>query len=243
MHLPRPNDSGATPATSFVPPDASNTSTPSPATPLDPDPRAQVLPDPADPTEALLSKVYLTFLVLGGDVDRTAATCNVATGFVRRHSDREDWREKIEAVANLGAPTGRGPSELERVLARTAGYVQALRLRRIVDAVISALEARVDSGADVLGAFTVVDRQGARLDFGSLETVMKTVERLHGLCQEVLCDTPAEREGRRKAEERNGRPIEDLGRLALAGLQECEEVQDSGERALLALGQGIQTEA
>jgi hypothetical protein len=184
----------------------------------EPNPRTDVLPDPPEPTQTLLTKCYLTFILLEGDANKTALACNVSPAFVERHAKREDWQSRLDATINMCSPSSRGPAEIERLLNRAALYVQAQRIRRIIDSVISEVETAAVADKSVLDLFRVTTESGQRIDLKPLADLSNAAVKLSQMANAAMCDTAAERAARVKHDKSTADDSLAMGSKVLEGL-------------------------
>lgn len=180
------------------------------------DPRAEHLPRPANPTQSFLTKCYLAFIVLGGDAEKTAVACNVHPDFIKEYAANEDWRSRLESTANLCSAGGRGPAEIERLINRASLYVQAQRIRRVIDALLTEIEATPEAG--LLERFTVHTKDGSRVDLKPIADITTAALKLMQMAQSVLSDTATERSQRAKTDARAGEDSILMGAEVLKGL-------------------------
>lgn len=198
---------------------------------------------PGAPSQTLLTRCYLTFIILGGDVEKTAIACEVDAEFIERHAVKEDWRARIEHVSSICSPQTRGPAEIERLINRAALYVQAQRIRRIIDSVVSEIECRLDEPDkfdNILDLFMVTNEAGAkRLDLKPLVDVTQAALKLSQVCLSAMCDTPTERARRVKQDAAAGDDSLALGAATLKGLSRLPaHAGDSEELAIAAVTRG-----
>ena len=193
---------------------------------------------PTNPSKTLLNRCYMTFIILEGDVEKTAVACDVSTEFIEHWIEKEDWRSRLEHINSICSPTTRGPAEIERLINRAALYVQAQRIRRIIDSVVSEIEGELDKGeGSILDLFTVTsEKGGSRIDLKPLLDVTQASLKLSQMSMAAMCDTPTERTLRA----RQGGAIKDdslaLGAETLKGLSKIPaHAGDSDELAVAAV--------
>jgi hypothetical protein len=186
---------------------------------LETDPRTDVLPFPEKPSQTFLTKCYLAYIVLGGDLHQTALACNVDPKFIEAYACKEDWKSRLEATADLCGPGARTPAEVERLLNRTALYVQAQRIRRIIDAVLTEVE-EAASGDDktLLELFTVTTKESVKIDLKPLTDLTTAALKLSQMASGAMCDTASERVKRMSHSQREGEDSLALGKEVLDGL-------------------------
>lgn len=148
---------------------------------------------PTQLSDSLLTKMYLTFIVLEGDTNKTAVACDVAEQLVIEQAQRENWHDRLETTKRL-ASDSRGPAEIERLLNRAGTYVQAMRLRRIIDVVLNELEQRATNSKSILDAFTFTDKEGNhRIDLKPIAELAAAAQKLSAVAFSAMSDTAGER--------------------------------------------------
>ncbi len=83
-----------------------------------------------DKSKLDVSAIFLTFMALVGDVERTALAFNLDESVVQRLADEEGWSEKIRRVS-LMSKSG-SPGDFQRAQNRALNFVQAHQIRTLV---------------------------------------------------------------------------------------------------------------
>lgn len=199
---------------------------------------------PDSPSQTLLTRCYLTFIILGGDVEKTAIACDVSPEFIQQYASSEDWRARLDHCNSLCSPSSRGPAEIERLINRAALYVQAQRIRRIIDTIISEIEDRLDSPnsrGSMLELFKVQTESGSRLDLKPLMDLTQSALKLSQMAMTAMCDTPTERARRAKTDVDANEDSLALGAETLKGLSKLPaHCGDSDQLAVAAVTQARQ---
>lgn len=184
--------------------------------------------------DSLATKLYLTYIVLGGDVEKTATACEVDPKLVQDCAERENWRDRLESTARLTSE-GRGPAEIERLLNRATTYVQAMRIRRVIDVVLNELEQRmVSNKTSVLEAFTHIDKEGnKRIDLKPLAELATAAHKLSSVAFSAMSDSAGERVKRWEAHKDRQDDAIALGAKVLKGLSNIPAV--AGRSDLVAI--------
>jgi hypothetical protein len=136
-----------------------------------------------------VSQIFQTYMVFGGDVDKTAVAINEDPEVVKALAVQENWQGKL---AQVGKITDGDSKDLQVQINRAINYVQAHRIRSIVDKVVSHLSAK--TAEDLVALFTKVGRDGSS-EFSSrpLADLVKAAETCQVMTQRALGDTVAER--------------------------------------------------
>lgn len=139
-------------------------------------------------TEIDVSQLFLTYITLNGDVGKTAVVLYLDRQVVEALAEKENWDSKLKLWNELA--DGNGP-DLNFEINRTLNYVQAKRLRAILDRMISRLEKMSDE--ELMELFT--KRTDGRREFclRPLCDLIKAAEACQLMTQRALGDTPTER--------------------------------------------------
>jgi len=137
--------------------------------------------------QADVSQIFLVYMALIGDVDKTAIALDLEPKFVAKLADTEGWAEKIARVSMLSKGTNQG--DYERAQNRALNFVQAHMLRRAIDSQLYLL-----ANTKPEDVMKVIDSQGterfsARI-FVDLSTCM---QRVHEMTYSALGDSVKER--------------------------------------------------
>jgi hypothetical protein len=152
---------------------------------------SDALPQPLDLGE---EEVYMLFAAFCGDVERTAHACNRTPAMVLEMSQRGGWYEKLKNIIELKR-SGR-PGDVERAINRAINFVQAHRLRMVLEAVVrhissmpfdDLMELIITPGRDPAG--NTVNRLLTR-PFADLAAA---IEKCHAMTYLATGDTSTER--------------------------------------------------
>jgi len=190
---------------------------------------------PTQLSDSLATKLYLTFIVLEGDVNKTSVACDVPEDVVEEYAKREDWRARLETTKRL-AGDSRGPAEIERLLNRAGTYVQAMRIRRVIDVVLNELEKRMVDSRDttVLEAFTYTDKEGnRRIDLKPLAELASSAQKLSTVAFSAMADTAGERLKRLEGSMERQDDALAMGARVLQGLSNIPAIAGSSELVAL----------
>ena len=136
------------------------------------------------------------YCVFTGDVERTAHALGVRPVDVLRAADELGWNEKLAAVIKL-QKSGR-PGDIERAISRALNFVQAHKLRLLLERVIFKLSGMSSEELDEY-IFREKDKNGLeqrRLTTRALADLASAVEKCQMMTYQALDDTAKAREKR-----------------------------------------------
>jgi hypothetical protein len=161
----------------------------------------ELLPNspPIDRENAFL--LYATFC---GDVVKTAHALNVPPVAVLRVVDEDGWTEKLKGIIEL-KNSGK-PGDLERGINRALNFVQAHRMRLIVERAIRAFtnlsEQEFKDQLTTTGAYK--NKEGApiivRTSTRSIADLASALEKVHSMSYAALGDSGQERVRRKEVD-------------------------------------------
>lgn len=134
-----------------------------------------------------VSKVFLAFLSLQGDVHRTAFACEMDVETVRDLSVSENWAVKIKQFSALREQDQGFQINLNRVL----NYVQARQLSGLVDAVVQ----RLSDPEEMMKLLTTTTATGSSFSTKPITDLVRAAEALQGMTARALGDVGAASEG------------------------------------------------
>ena len=135
-----------------------------------------------------VTKVFLIYMTLIGDVEKTALALDMHPEDVREMAKRENWDEKVKRI-NLMATSGK-PGDWERAQNRALNFVQCHQLRRQIDRAVAHL-AKTQNVEDVLEVEEAGGR--TRLSARIFVDIAKAMAEIQHMTYAALGDTPAER--------------------------------------------------
>lgn len=132
------------------------------------------------------AKVWMIYAAFGGDIEKTAISSKTPAAVVKALEHDFNWPVKLKRLK-----TGAGESEAERVANRAVSYLQAQRMREVIekslqlledeDALVRALvKLKFLPNGDVIGGVEVSPK--AILDLA------KALESVHSACYRALGD-------------------------------------------------------
>jgi hypothetical protein len=138
-----------------------------------------------------VSAIFLTFMALVGDVERTALAFNLDPADVAKLAESEGWAEKIRRVS-LMSKSGK-PGDFERAQNRALCFVQAHQIRSLVNR-LSRLLLDEEEDEGFLSRLSVVDRGGtSHVSAKVLTDLCTAAEACHRMSYAALGDTVSER--------------------------------------------------
>src|SRR6185503_17950727 len=85
-----------------------------------------------------VAQIFLVFMALVGDAEKTAIALDLKPEFVRELANQHQWSEKVARISVL-SKSGK-PGDWERAQNRALNFVQCHRLRRAIDLQLAHLE-------------------------------------------------------------------------------------------------------
>jgi len=136
---------------------------------------------------------FMLYAAFTGDLERTAAALGVRPMDVLRVAQEEEWNEKLKPILDLKKSSK--PGDIERAINRALNFVQAHRLRMVIERVIRRL---TGMSAEELESylFTSSTKAGgeiAKLSTRALADLASAVEKCHAMTYQALNDSMPER--------------------------------------------------
>lgn len=142
---------------------------------------------PTGPEVVNRSAMFLTYLAFLGDVHRTAAALNIEPAQVAQAAEFEGWQKKVAHLKSVRSDMG--PDEFLRELNRVVNFVQAVRLRSIMDTVL----AKLGTEESLNSWLTTYTKDTSNSTAKALLDVIKCCEAVHRLTYTALGDVPSQR--------------------------------------------------
>lgn len=166
-------------------------------------------------------RIFETFVAFSGDVTRTAVACNVSPDTVHALAKAEGWHAKVKEWTTLREGS---TADVAVQVNRAVNFVQAHRLRSLVDKVVTELS-RLEP-AELVSRLSSVSTKGTgdnavtREIFSAraLTDLVKAAESAHLMTQRALGDTAQERP--ENGETRKGSSIALLVQQAMSAADE-----------------------
>lgn len=137
-----------------------------------------------------ISQIFLVFVSLVGDVNKTAAALELDPDIVQKLADAEGWDLKIQRIT-LMSKSGR-PGDFERAQNRALCFVQGHRIRSLCDRVITRFTGMTDE--EICQEITAVGKNGIRHVSARFFTdLAAAAEKAHSMTYCALGDTATDR--------------------------------------------------
>lgn len=140
-------------------------------------------------------QILLAYISFVGDCERTAAALHLDPEVVRNLAESEGWKEQISRITLLSKSGKSG--DFERSQNRALVFIQAYRLRRIVDDIIERLEGLTPE--EVVEELRVTTRAGTHLSARFLADLASVSEKSAQMSFAALGDSLGERAERSEA--------------------------------------------
>lgn len=140
---------------------------------------------------------FLLYATFTGDVERTAHALGVRAKDVLLIATEENWNEKLKGIIDL-KKSGR-PGDIERAINRALNFVQAHRMRMIIERVVKKLTGLNEQELeDYLFAQSTIGKDGKEYTYKKLTTraladLASAIEKCHAMSYAALNDTAQER--------------------------------------------------
>jgi hypothetical protein len=137
--------------------------------------------------------LYATFC---GDLNRTAHALKIQPVDVLRIADADHWNEKLAPILELNRSTR--PGDVERAINRAINFVQAARLRHVVERAIRLLYTMGDQefGDKVFARMPMTNGQSCQLTAKGLADLATAMEKVQAMTYQALTDTSSDRKQR-----------------------------------------------
>lgn len=143
-------------------------------------------------------KAFQTYAQFGGDVVRTAHAMNVTSVKILRVAEQLKWHQKLEKILEL-RNSGK-PGDVERGLSRAMNFVQAHRMRIVLERVLDRLYnmSTEELFQMACATKTTKDKDGNVTETQALNTrpfadIAAALEKCHMMTYVALSDTIGER--------------------------------------------------
>lgn len=139
-----------------------------------------------------VSKIFLVFVATVGDIERTALACDLDPDIVRELALSEDWNVKVKRLRLASKGSGEAADEFARLQNRALAWVQAHRIRDVLDRVVMKLSEQTDD--ELIAGITETNKDGStKLNARVFSDLTKALETANGLAFAALGDTIPER--------------------------------------------------
>lgn len=140
--------------------------------------------------------LFLLYATFAGDLERTAAAAGLGTTQVLRIVDEENWTEKLKGIIEL-RKSGK-PGDIEKAINRAISFVQAHRLRLVVDRAIRYFTGLSENDfQDQLMTGAPGTKPGeakiVKMSTRAIADLASALEKCHAAAYQALGDTASER--------------------------------------------------
>ena len=132
-------------------------------------------------------QVFLTYMQFAGNVEQTAAVLDLDTSSVKALEVAGNWKGKIEELVRLSE--GKEPGEFKIAINRGVNFIQADRLRRLLDRVLTSLSNMPDE--ELIGLLTTTGPKGASFSTRPLTDLTKAAAEAQAMTRLALGDVGA----------------------------------------------------
>lgn len=136
-----------------------------------------------------VAQAFMLFVAFNGNVKQVAHALEIKDGFLEKIAVQEKWSTKLE---ELGRDPQKGPAA-QIAFNRGINYVQAHRLRGIVDAAIDHIRNKIASEGETgfKEIFEVVTKDSRHFSTRPLTDLVKAAEACHEMTSRALGDSNA----------------------------------------------------
>lgn len=155
--------------------------------------------------------LFLTYISFLGDTEKTAAACNISPLYVDEIARSERWGAKVAALTTLRRE--KGADALAKEINRTNCFVQAIRLRNLIDRVLTDIFNDKVKYEDLV---TIRGKNADNFSAKGLVELCKAAETAHRMAYNALGDSLVERASKDDDSEANQVSLSVLRALAAA---------------------------
>lgn len=142
--------------------------------------------------------VFLLYASFCGDAERTAYASSLTAEEVRVMATAEGWDRRLRGILELRK--SQKPGDIERGINRALNFVQAHRLRLILESMIRRITAMSPEDLERATTHKTFDRDGTVvseiLSTRPLADLASALEKAHNLTYQALSDTATDRKAR-----------------------------------------------
>lgn len=142
------------------------------------------------------AQVFLVFMSLIGDEGRTATALDLEPAFVEWLAEQEGWKEKVRRISIMSK--SEKPGDWERAQNRALNFVQAHRVRLLIDRLLQILTKDSDEDAEsLLKRLSTMGKDGhCNISARFFADLTSAMEKVQTLSYYALGDSVAERRDR-----------------------------------------------
>jgi hypothetical protein len=181
------------------------------------------------------AQIFLMFMATVGDVERVALALEIDPAFVGWLAEQEGWADKIRRVSVMSK--GGKPGDWERAQNRCLNFVQAHRVRMLIDRLILHLFKMTPE--ELATKMSSMQKNGSlNLSGRFFADIMSALDKVHVLSYYALGDSVGERLERTR-EEGQDRSVADIHAALIAALNNTEMVSQSSTELLVDAAKAV----
>jgi hypothetical protein len=151
-----------------------------------------------DKSKLDVAQIFLTFMSLIGDVEKTATALDLDPKIVAALADQEGWIDKVRRLSVMSKSGKQG--DHERATNRALNFVQAHRMRMTVDALLRSFDGLTPE--EICEKLSTVDKNGNyHISARFLADLAAASEKIQALSYAALGDSVKERVERAEADD------------------------------------------
>lgn len=146
--------------------------------------------------------IFRLYAIFSGDVERTALAANMSVEQVVEMADAGGWMKKIAVLIRL--QKSGIPGDAERGVNRAINFVQADRLRTIIERLLRALTQMSSEELFTYTLATQTDKDGIttnKIHTRPFADLASALEKAHAMTYQALSDTATDRKDRKETPE------------------------------------------
>jgi len=154
---------------------------------------------------------FMLYAAFTGDLERTAHAIGVRSMDVLRMADEDRWNDKLKGILELTKSSK--PGDVERGINRAINFVEAHRLRLVIERAIARLTGMSVEEFEEYLFTSATDKNGnnhKKLTTRALADLASALEKAHSLSYMALSDTAQDRAKRNEAESGGGIPAGEM---------------------------------
>jgi len=149
---------------------------------------SQIPPALAKRNEADISRIFESYIQFLGDTAKVSVALDIEEHLVKNLAAVEGWDKKLKQWQQQ---ISGDPREFQVQVNRAINFVQAHRLRTVLDKVVGKLHSM--TADELIDALTVNTKYGSEVKTRALTDLVKGAEAVQLMTQRALGDTDAER--------------------------------------------------
>ena len=183
-----------------------------------------------------VAQIFLVFMATIGDVEKTSLALQLEPEFVAWLAEQEGWQEKVRKVSIMSK--GGNPGDWERAQNRCLNFVQAHRVRTLIDHVL--IELVKLKPEELAEKFKSCDRHGKPNGVSArfFSDITAAMDKVHLLSYYALGDSVGERVKRTEAEGTD-RSVNDIHAALIQALNTPNIGHETSEALVLEASKAV----